>query len=102
MPKPHIPDLDRVPVLDDEVRFYATIGIIVSVSGALERTLFQFYEKATGEMAAPVYYRARTDADRREMTNKAMRRLLAGSCPWLSRLDDAAMPAAARVLWVAA
>ncbi len=81
MPKPHVPNLDLIPNLDDEVRFYATIGVIISMWGAFEQTLFRFFEKASGmphDLAASVYYQVRSDEARNDMTNQAMLHKLAG------------------------
>jgi hypothetical protein len=90
MPKPYVPGLDLISNLDDEVRFYATIGIIVGLWGAFEGTLFQFFEKASGiphDLAASIYYRVRSDKARSEMTNLAMLHKLAGR-PELSQWKD--------------
>src|ERR1044072_2259713 len=72
------PNRMLTPNIDYEVRFFATIGAIVSLSGALERTLFQFFEKASGmspNQAASKYYQAR-GGEARRMTDLAMCRLL--------------------------
>lgn len=92
MPKPHVPDLDALSrVQDDELRFYAIIGVLVSLHAGLELTLFEFFAKACGlkrEMAATIYYKVKSDEAREGMADGAMSCRLSGKklATWVALL----------------
>ena len=75
MGKPQVPYLDLFPKLDAEVRFYAAIGIVISLSAALEGVQFELFKKATQmptNRAATAYYGFRNDKERARKTNAAL------------------------------
>ena len=95
-----IPDLDALERMPDrEVRFYAIVGVLMSLTGAMERLEFQTFHKGLGaseDLAGTVFYKVRNDAARAQMARAAMDHRMAAdaqnSAAWTAltkRLDDA-------------
>ncbi len=82
MPAPHIPSFDAIDdVKDTTVQFYAIIGVLVSLSAALELILFDLFVYGTGmpeEKAALIFYRVRSEEAHEGMTDAAVRSALSG------------------------
>ena len=77
MPRPHIPNLDDIKSANEEIRFYALAGAIMSLAAGLELTYFDVFERATKinrDLAASIFYRILNAATRRDMTNAAVQR----------------------------
>lgn len=72
----HLPDLNALEKMGDrEIRFYAAVGILMSLNGALERLEFTTFRKGArlGEdLAAAVFYQVKNDSARRDMSRVAM------------------------------
>ena len=82
MPKPHIPNLDDIKSANEEIRFYALAGAIMSLAAGLELTYFDVFERATKinrDLAASIFYRISNTSTRRDMTNAAVQRALEGN-----------------------
>jgi soluble lytic murein transglycosylase-like protein len=82
MPKPHIPNLDDIKSANEEIRFYALAGAIMSLAAGLELTYFDVFERATKinrDLAASIFYRILNARTRRDMTNAAVQRALDGN-----------------------
>jgi hypothetical protein len=82
MATPHIPDLVSILALpNQEIKFYAIIGAVISLGAGLELAYFDVFEKATGldrKMAASIFYGVRNTSTRRDIADKAMRCALDG------------------------
>ena len=82
MAAPHIPDLDAIRALKNpEIKFYAILGALINLDARLESAYFLVFEKATQlkqSAAAAVFYKIKGTLKRREMTDTAMRKRLAG------------------------
>jgi hypothetical protein len=78
----HLPDLEAInAVTNREVRFYAMLGALVSVTAAVELVLFDVFEKAAGlpqGMAAKIFYGTNSTGARRDIALAAMTEHLAG------------------------
>src|SRR5262245_7065463 len=74
------PDLNRLEELEDkEVRFYALVGAIVSLSAALEQTFIEIFQNATGlnrKLSATLLYKNRNSSVQRDLAIEAMRQHL--------------------------
>jgi hypothetical protein len=82
MATPHIPDLDYIRALpNQEVKFYAIIGAVISLGAGLELAYFDVFERATRldrKMAASLFYEVRNTSTRRDIADKAMHCALDG------------------------
>lgn len=82
MAAPFVPDLDALETQSDpQVAFYAMIGVLISLCGGLERSLFEIFEKGTQldhDLAAQVFHAVRSDEARSEMAQVAMTHRLRG------------------------
>jgi hypothetical protein len=82
MAAPHIPDLDAIRgIKNPEIKFYAVVGALISLDARLESAYFHVFEKATQlkqSAAAAVFYKIKGTLKRRERTDAAMRKKLAG------------------------
>jgi hypothetical protein len=82
MATPHIPDLDSIRALpNQEIKFYAIIGAVISLGAGLELAYFDVFEKATSldrKMAASIFYEVRNTSTRRDIADKAMHCALDG------------------------
>jgi hypothetical protein len=71
-----IPDLDALAKMpDQEIRFYAIVGVLMSVTGALERLEFSTFQKGTQlpeDAAASIFYEVLNDSARSSMARAAM------------------------------
>jgi hypothetical protein len=76
MPRPHIPNLDDIKsLLNEEIRFYALAGAIMSLAAGLELAYFDVFERATKikrDTAASFFYKVLSASTRRDMTNAAV------------------------------
>jgi hypothetical protein len=83
MAKPHVPNLDDLKSLpNEEIRFYALAGAIMSLAAGLELAYFDVFERATKidrDTTASFFYQVLSASTRREMTNAAVRRVLDGN-----------------------
>jgi hypothetical protein len=83
MPRPHVPNLDDLKSLpNEEIRFYALAGAIMSLAAGLELAYFDVFERATKinrDLAASFFYKILNASTRREMTNAAVCRVLDGN-----------------------
>jgi hypothetical protein len=83
MPRPHIPNLDDIRSLaNEEIRFYALAGAIMSLAAGLELAYFDVFERATKinrDTAASFFYQVLNASTRRDMTNAAVCRVLDGN-----------------------
>ena len=82
MAQAHVPDLTTISTLSDaELRFYATIGAVVSLTAAIELMLFDVFVKALGidrENAGRIYYLSTSGSLQRDMAISAMTERLRG------------------------
>jgi hypothetical protein len=78
----HVPDLNAIRTLPNpEIKFYATIGAVISLGAALELAYFDVFEKATKlnqTMAASIFYEVKNTSARRDIADSAMRVALHG------------------------
>jgi hypothetical protein len=83
MQRPHVPNLDDLKSLaNEEIRFYALAGAIMSLAAGLELAYFDVFERATKinrDIAASFFYRILNASTRRDMTNAAVCRVLDGN-----------------------
>jgi hypothetical protein len=83
MPRSHVPNLDDIKSLaNEEIRFYALAGAIMSLAAGLELAYFDVFERATKinrDLAASFFYKIFSAWTRREMTDAAVRRVLEGN-----------------------
>jgi hypothetical protein len=83
MPRPHIPNLNDIKsVANEEIRFYAVAGAIMSLAAGLELAYFDVFERATKinrDTAASFFYLILNASTRRDMTNAAVCRALDGN-----------------------
>jgi hypothetical protein len=100
MPAPHIPNLDAIAIVSDgNARFYAIVGILVSLSAALEQVVFQIFAvgvRLSEENAALIFYKVRSDEARASMADAAIRIHLKGDTAMITeweRLRDRMGPA---------
>jgi soluble lytic murein transglycosylase-like protein len=81
MQTPHIPNLGDIKSANEEIRFYALAGAIMSLAAGLELSYFDVFERATKinrDLAASIFYRILNTSTRRDMTNAAVQRALEG------------------------
>ena len=80
MAKPHFPNLAALRKLPDvEIRFYAVIGAVMSLTAALEIAYFDVFRKATKlqkEIAAAIFYQVLNTSTRRDMAGNALAQAL--------------------------
>jgi hypothetical protein len=73
MAKPHIPNLSDIKSLpNEEIRFYALAGAIMSLAAGLELSYFDLFERATRikrDTAARVFYLITNASTHRDMAN---------------------------------
>jgi hypothetical protein len=83
VPKPHVPNLDDIKSLpNEEIRFYALAGAIMSLAAGLELAYFDVFERAANinrDTAASFFYQVLSASTRRDMTNAAVCRVLDGN-----------------------
>jgi soluble lytic murein transglycosylase-like protein len=86
MQTPHIPNLGDIKSANEEIRFYALAGAIMSLAAGLELTYFDVFERATKinrELAASFFYKIWSASTRRDIADAAVQRALDGN-PMLS------------------
>jgi hypothetical protein len=83
MARPHIPNMDDIKSLaNEEIRFYALAGVVMSLGAGLELAYFDLFERATKinqDIGASVFYQVLNASTRREMANAAVSGTLAGN-----------------------
>jgi hypothetical protein len=83
MARSHIPDLDALDRLSDQQsRFYAAIGVVVSLAAAIELTVFDIFKKALAldnKAAGALLFKIRNVTVQRDKAIEAMNSKLAGS-----------------------
>jgi hypothetical protein len=81
MQTPHIPNLGVIKSANEEIRFYALAGAIMSLAAGLELTYFDVFERATKinrELAASFFYKRWSASTRRDIADAAVQRALDG------------------------
>ncbi|MCH7889438.1 MAG: hypothetical protein IIA00_09190 [Proteobacteria bacterium] len=80
MARHHIPDLAALEALpNQEIKFYAIVGAVISLSAALELASVDVYQKSLGierDLAIRLLYGIRSSSFRRDQANTAMRHRL--------------------------
>src|SRR6185312_12473153 len=82
----HIPDLDALQKMRDlELRFYAIVGVLMSLTGAMERLEFIIFQKGgqlDEQLAAPIFYAVKNDGARNQMARAAMSYRMGNDPTW--------------------
>jgi len=83
MARPHIPNVNDIKSLpNDEIRFYALVGAIMSLAAGLELAYFDLFERATKinrDTGASFFYLILNASTRRDMTHVAVSGALVGN-----------------------
>lgn len=92
MNEPHRPNLDAIQVLaNKEIQFYAVAGVVVSLAGTLEATLFDIFHKGSGldrDLALEIFFKVKIAPYRREMADAAMQHRVKSDAAKLKAWDD--------------
>jgi hypothetical protein len=79
---PHLPDLHAIRSSDNqEMRFYAIVGAVISLGGALEVACFEIFRHALGlseKHGASIFYKVESPSGRRDTAEAAMSAHLEG------------------------